>query len=471
LPNLAVLALCEPLTLIKIGGFGRVMTQKHFGTDGIRGRVGQNKITPEFCLRLSWAIGKVFGQHDGRPHIIIGKDTRISGYMLESVLQSGFISAGADVSLLGPIPTPAIAYLTRTVSADVGVVISASHNPFYDNGIKLFDGAGNKLGDALEQQIEEMIEAPMVCEDSEHLGKAKRIADASGRYVEFCKNSASKGFGLRGVKIVLDCAHGATYQVAPQVFAELGADVVTIAADPDGFNINRNCGSTHPEQLQQRVIEEAADIGIAFDGDGDRLVVVDAMGKLLDGDHLLYVITQNRLAREVMDGGVVGTVMSNLGLEHALKDLSVPFLRAPVGDRHIMEALHQRQWILGGEPSGHILTLDLCSTGDAIVAGLQVLLAMQDADVSLHNLASQLSKAPQVLVNVVMDSPAEVSCHPQMLKITAKYEQGLGDRGRILVRPSGTEPLLRIMVEGEDESEVALIADDLAAHAKGIRAA
>ena len=447
------------------------MTQKHFGTDGIRGRVGQNKITPEFCLRLSWAIGKVFGRQDGRPHIVIGKDTRISGYMLESVLQSGFISAGADVSLLGPIPTPAIAYLTRTVSADVGVVISASHNPFYDNGIKLFDGAGNKLDDALERQIEEMIEAPMVCEDSKHLGRAKRITDASGRYVEFCKNSAPKGFGLRGVKIVLDCAHGATYQVAPQVFAELGADVVTIAADPDGFNINRNCGSTHPEQLQQRVIEEAADIGIAFDGDGDRLVVVDAMGKLLDGDHLLYVITQNRLAREVMDGGVVGTVMSNLGLEHALKDLSVPFLRAPVGDRHIMEALHQRQWILGGEPSGHILTLDLCSTGDAIVAGLQVLLAMQDADVSLHDLASQLSKAPQVLVNVVMDSPAEVSCHPQMLKITAKYEQGLGDRGRILVRPSGTEPLLRIMVEGEDESEVARIADDLAAHAKGIRAA
>lgn len=447
------------------------MTQKHFGTDGIRGRVGQNKITPEFCLRLSWAIGKVFGQQGRRPHIVIGKDTRISGYMLESVLQSGFISAGADVSLLGPIPTPAIAYLTRTVSADVGVVISASHNPFYDNGIKLFDGAGNKLGDALEQQIEEMIEAPMVCEDSEHLGKAKRIADASGRYVEFCKNSAPKGFSLRGVKIVLDCAHGATYQVAPQVFAELGADVVVIAADPDGFNINKNSGSTHPEQLQQRVIEEAADIGIAFDGDGDRLVVVEATGKLLDGDHLLYVITQNRLAREVMNGGVVGTVMSNLGLEQGLKDLAVPFLRAQVGDRHIMEALHQRQWTLGGEPSGHILTLDLCSTGDAIVAGLQVLLAMQDADVSLHDLASQLSKAPQVLVNVVMDSPAEVSRHPQMLKLTAKYEQGLGDRGRILVRPSGTEPLLRIMVEGVDGSEVARIADDLAAHAKGIKAA
>ncbi len=391
--------------------------------------------------------------------------------MLESVLQSGFVSAGADVSLLGPIPTPAIAYLTRTVSADVGVVISASHNPFYDNGIKLFDGAGNKLGDALEQQIEAMLEAPMVCQDSEHLGKAKRIADASGRYVEFCKNSVPKGFSLRGMKIVLDCAHGATYQVAPQVFTELGADVVAIAADPDGFNINKNCGSTHPEQLQQRVIEEAADIGIAFDGDGDRLVMVDAKGELLDGDHLLYVITQNRLGRDVMNGGVVGTVMSNLGLEQALKDLAVPFLRAQVGDRHIMEALHQRQWTLGGEPSGHILTLDLCSTGDAIVAGLQVLLAMQDADVSLRDLAAGLTKAPQVLVNVVVDSPAEVSRHPQMLKITANYEQGLGDRGRILVRPSGTEPLLRIMVEGEDESEVTRIADDLAAHAKSIKAA
>ncbi|MEC8437615.1 MAG: phosphoglucosamine mutase [Pseudomonadota bacterium] len=447
------------------------MTQKHFGTDGIRGRVGEEQITPEFCLRLSWAIGKVFGQQDRRPHIVIGKDTRISGYMLESVLQSGFVSAGADVSLLGPIPTPAIAYLTRTVSADVGVVISASHNPFYDNGIKLFDGAGNKLGDALEQQIEAMIKAPMVCQDSENLGKAKRIADATGRYVEFCKNSVPKGLSLRAMKIVLDCANGATYQVAPQVFSELGAEVVAMAADPDGFNINENCGSTHPEQLQQRVIEEAADIGIAFDGDGDRLVMVNANGELLDGDHLLYVIAQSRLARESMHGGVVGTVMSNLGLEQALKELAVPFLRAQVGYRHIMEALHQRQWVLGGEPSGHILTLDLCSTGDAIVAGLQVLLAMQEADVSLHDLASGLIKTPQVLVNVVVNSPAEISRHPDMLKATADYEHELADRGRILVRPSGTEPLLRIMVEGEDESEVTRIAADLAGYAKSIEAA
>ncbi len=374
------------------------------------------------------------------------------------------------MSLLGPIPTPAIAYLTRTVSADVGVVISASHNPFYDNGIKLFDGAGNKLGDSLEQQIEAMIEAPMVCQDSENLGKAKRIADATGRYVEFCKNSVPKGFSLRAVKIVLDCAHGATYQVAPQVFSELGAEVVVMAADPDGFNINKNCGSTNPEQLQQRVIEEAADIGIAFDGDGDRLVMVNANGELLDGDHLLYVIAQNRLARESMRGGVVGTVMSNLGLEQALKELAVPFLRAQVGDRHIMEALHQRQWVLGGEPSGHILTLDLCSTGDAIVAGLQVLLAMQDADVSLHDLASGLTKAPQVLLNVVVNSPVEISRHPDMLKATANYEYELADRGRILVRPSGTELLLRIMVEGEHESEVTRIADDLANHAMSIEA-
>jgi len=457
--------------MIKSSDFGQNMTQKHFGTDGIRGRVGEEQITPEFCLRLSWAIGKVFGQQDRRPHIIIGKDTRISGYMLESVLQSGFVSAGADVSLLGPIPTPAIAYLTRTVSADVGVVISASHNPFYDNGIKLFDGAGNKLGDALEQQIEAMIKAPMVCQDSENLGKAKRIADATGRYVEFCKNSVPKGLSLRAMKIVLDCANGATYQVAPQVFSELGAEVVAMAADPDGFNINENCGSTHPEQLQQRVIEEAADIGIAFDGDGDRLVMVNANGELLDGDHLLYVIAQSRLARESMHGGVVGTVMSNLGLEQALKELAVPFLRAQVGDRHIMEALHQRQWVLGGEPSGHILTLDLCSTGDAIVAGLQVLLAMQEADVSLHDLASGLIKTPQALVNVVVNSPAEISRHPDMLKATADYEHELADRGRILVRPSGTEPLLRIMVEGEDESEVTRIAADLAGYAKSIEAA
>ena len=457
--------------MIKNSDFGQIMTRKHFGTDGIRGRVGDKEITPEFCLRLSWAIGNVFAQQDQRPHIVIGKDTRISGYMLESVLQSGFISAGADVSLLGPIPTPAIAYLTRTVSADVGVVISASHNPFYDNGIKLFDGAGNKISDVLEQQIEAMMEAPMVCQDSKNLGKAKRIADATGRYVEFCKSSVPNGFSLRGMKIVLDCAHGATYQAAPQVFSELGADVVVVAADPNGFNINKECGSTHPEHLQQRVVEESADIGIAFDGDGDRLVVSNAKGELLDGDHLLYVITQNRLFREAMHGGVVGTVMSNLGLEQALKELSVPFLRAQVGDRHIMEALLERQWVLGGEPSGHILALDLCGTGDAIVAGLQVLLAVKDADVSLKDFASGLVKLPQVLVNVVVNSPAEISRHPDMLEATASYEHDLANRGRILVRPSGTEPLLRIMVEGEDESEVTRIADDLAKHAKSIQTA
>ena len=447
------------------------MAQKYFGTDGIRGQVGKGQITPEFCLRLSWAIGKVFANEGRRAHVLIGKDTRISGYMLESVLQSGFVSAGADVSLLGPIPTPAIAYLTRAVSADVGVVISASHNPYYDNGIKLFDGNGNKLGDALEQQIEVMIQREMVCEDSQSLGKASRISDAPGRYVEFCKNSLPRDFSLRGMKIVLDCAHGAAYQVGPRVFQELGAEVVAMAAQPDGFNINSQCGSTHPEMLQQRVIEEAADVGIAFDGDGDRLVMVDANGELLDGDHLLYIIARSRQAKQSMQGGVVGTVMSNLGLERALEALAVPFARAKVGDRHIMQALHQRGWTLGGEPSGHILTLDLCSTGDAIIAALQVLLAMQQADTPLKDLATGITKAPQVLINVTVDSPAGVCEHPLMIEAQTTYEQQMGARGRILIRPSGTEPLLRIMVEGEDKAEVDLVAQSLAEQAKAIQAA
>jgi phosphoglucosamine mutase len=447
------------------------MAQKYFGTDGIRGLVGQSQITPEFCLRLSWAIGKVFADEGRRAHVLIGKDTRISGYMLESVLQSGFISAGADVSLLGPIPTPAIAHLTRAVSADVGVVISASHNPYYDNGIKLFDGNGNKLGDALEQKIEAMIEQEMVCADSKSLGKANRISDASGRYVEFCKNSLPRDFNLRGIKIVLDCAHGAAYQVGPRAFQELGAEVVATAVQPDGFNINNQCGSTHPEMLQQRVIEEAADVGIAFDGDGDRLVMVDADGTLLDGDHLLYIIARNRQSKQSMQGGVVGTVMSNLGLERALEALAVPFARAQVGDRHIMQALHQRGWTLGGEPSGHILTLDLCSTGDAIIAALQVLLAMQQADTPLKDLATSITKAPQVLINVNVDSPAGVCEHPQMVEAQTTYERQLGSRGRILIRASGTEPLLRIMVEGEDEAEVDQVAQSLAAQARVIHAA
>lgn len=447
------------------------MAQKHFGTDGIRGLVGKDKITPEFCLRLSWAVGKVFADSGRQPHVLIGKDTRISGYMLESVLQSGFVSAGANVSLLGPIPTPAIAYLTRAVSADVGVVISASHNPYYDNGIKLFDGNGNKLGDALEQQIEAMIDNEMICEDSQSLGKASRISDAAGRYVEFCKNSLPRDFNLRGLKIVLDCAHGAAYQVGPRVFQELGAEVVAMAVEPDGYNINQQCGSTYPESLQRRVIEEAADVGIAFDGDGDRLVMVDSAGSLLDGDHLLYIIARNRQAKQRMQGGVVGTVMSNLGLERALQALAVPFARAQVGDRHIMQQLHQRGWTLGGEPSGHILTLDLCSTGDAIISALQILLAMGEADTPLQDLVAGITKAPQVLVNVKVDAPASVCEHPHMQEAQATFEQQLGNRGRILVRPSGTEPLLRIMVEGEDESEVDQVAQSLAAQAKSIKAA
>ena len=334
---------------------------------------------------------------------------------------------------------------------------------------KLFDGKGNKLGDELEGEIEAMIDQPMICEDSASLGRASRINDAPGRYVEFCKNSVPRDFGLGGIKVVLDCAHGATYQTAPRVFSELGAEVVTMSAEPDGFNINERCGSTHPEQLQQRVIEEAADMGIAFDGDGDRLVMVDEKGKLLDGDHLLYAITRSRQARQTMRGGVVGTVMSNLGLERALQELSVPFVRAKVGDRHIMEALHQRQWTLGGEPSGHILTLDLCSTGDAIIAALQVLVAMCDAELKLSEVASGLTKAPQLLLNVDVDSPAAVCEHPDLVKAIAAHEQTLEDRGRILVRPSGTEPLLRIMVEGEDEVEVTQVAEELAEQARAIK--
>ena len=445
------------------------MGQKHFGTDGIRGLVGEPNHTR---VLPSTELGNWQGFHpeEGRrPHILIGKDTRISGYMLESVLQSGFVSAGADVSLLGPIPTPAIAYLTRALSADAGVVISASHNPYYDNGIKLFDSKGNKLGDELEQKIEAMIGQPMVCEDSASLGKASRVNDATGRYVEFCKNSVPRDFSLRGIKVVLDCAHGASYQTGPRVFNELGR-MSDHSAEPDGFNINERCGSTHPEQLQQRVIEEAADLGIAFDGDGDRLVMVDEKGDLLDGDHLLYVITRSRQSRQTMQGGVVGTVMSNLGLERAPQELSVPFVRAKVGDRHIMEALHQRQWTLGGEPSGHILTLDLCSTGDAIIAGLQVLVGHARRRVCMSEVASRLSKAPQVLlINVDVESPAAVCGHADLVKAIAKARKRLGDRGRILVRPSGTEPLLRIMVEGENDAEVARVADDLAAQAQAIK--
>lgn len=437
------------------------MTRKFFGTDGIRGRVGQFPINPEFCLRLGWAVGTVFAQR-GSAHVIIGKDTRISGYMLESVLESGLAAAGADVSLIGPMPTPAIAYLTRTLRADAGIVISASHNPYYDNGIKFFDAQGNKLADDIELEIEAQLDEPMACVDSERLGRANRINDAAGRYIEFCKASVPRGFSLRGLNIVLDCANGATYHVAPRVFEELGADVTVLGAEPNGMNINDGCGSTHPELLQGEVQDRGADLGIAFDGDGDRVHMVDSRGELLDGDELLYIIARHRHAVGALGGGVVGTVMTNLGLEKALADMGVPFIRAKVGDRYVTETLLAKHWQLGGETSGHILCLDLNSTGDAIVAALQSLVPMVEQRCPLHELLDGMQKLPQVMVNVEVPDPrATAECDALKAAISAQAET-LAERGRILVRPSGTEPLLRVMVEGEAADEVHEIAHELA---------
>ena len=446
------------------------MTKKYFGTDGIRGRVGDSPITPEFCLRLSNAVGRVFASNVQKTKVVIGKDTRISGYMLESVLQSGLISAGADVSLLGPMPTPAIAYLAKTLRADAAIVISASHNPYYDNGIKFFDAEGSKLGDAKELAIEAAMEGPLVCEDSENLGKASRVSDAAGRYVEFCKSTVPDGFSLRGLRIVLDCANGATYQVAPQVFSELGADVVVMAAEPDGFNINQACGSTEPQALRKKVVEEKADFGIAFDGDGDRLAMVDSHGALLDGDELLYIIARDRQRRATLQGGVVGTVMSNLGFEQALDRLGIPFGRANVGDRNILAQLQQNGWQLGGEPSGHILTLDLATTGDAIIAALQVIVPVVEQGLSLQVLAAGMDKFPQVLENIRVPFPGMLCNDERLVADIRDSESQLAGRGRILVRPSGTEPLLRIMVEGDDLKEVSQIARTLAVRARELSA-
>lgn len=437
------------------------MSRTYFGTDGIRGRVGQYPITPEFCLRLGWAVGTVFAKR-GNAHIVIGKDTRISGYMLESVLESGLAAAGADVSLIGPMPTPAIAYLTRTLHADAGVVISASHNPYYDNGIKFFDHQGTKLADDVELEIEAQLEEKMACVDSDRLGKANRLTDAAGRYIEFSKATVARGFSLRGMRVVLDCAHGATYHVAARVFEELGADVITIFAEPNGTNINESCGSTHPETLQEKVREYRADVGIAFDGDGDRVVMVDNEGDLVDGDELIYVIARHRQEQGNLHGGVVGTLMSNLGLEQALAKINVPFERAKVGDRYVTEMLLKNNWSLGGESSGHILCLDLTTTGDAIVAALQVLVAVQERGKSLHELAGEMTKMPQVMINVKVPDPGAVACCDSLTSAVAAKEEALADRGRVLVRPSGTEPLLRVMVEGVDEDEVREVANELA---------
>jgi phosphoglucosamine mutase len=429
------------------------MEKKYFGTDGIRGRVGDAPITPEFCLRLGWAAGRVFAR-SGECHVLIGKDTRISGYMLESVLESGLVSAGANVSLLTVMPTPAVAYLTRTLRADAGIVISASHNPYYDNGIKFFDGSGNKLPDAVELEIEAELNRDMVCVDSDRLGKADRLVDAPGRYIEFCKASVDRALRLRGLKIVLDCAHGATYHVAPRVFEELGAQVSVCGADPNGTNINDHCGATAPARLAERVLEEGAHLGIAFDGDGDRVIMVDEHGAVVDGDELLYVIAKHRASQGSLEGGIVGTLMTNFGLERALAELNVPFDRA---------AVRKRGWLLGGEASGHIVCLDLTTTGDAIVAALQVLTAIVQSGRPLHELKQGMSKLPQVMVNVAAPDPTRAAERPSLQLAVKDKSQLLAGRGRILVRPSGTEPVIRVMVEGEDHSEVSAIADDLAA--------
>jgi phosphoglucosamine mutase len=436
------------------------MTKQYFGTDGIRGRVGDAPITPEFVLKLGWAAGKVLAGTDGGK-VLIGKDTRISGYMFESALQAGLSAAGVDIGLLGPMPTPGIAYLTRTFHARAGIVISASHNPYYDNGIKFFSSSGTKLADEIEHAIEAELDKPVRCNDSAQLGKAVRINDAAGRYIEFCKSTFPKNQDLRGLKMVIDCANGATYHIAPSVFTELGATVITLADQPDGFNINANVGSTHPNALQAAVKAEKADLGIAFDGDGDRVLMVDNMGQLIDGDELLYIIAMHRKAQSKLYGGVVGTLMTNLGLEHAFERAGISFERVGVGDRYVMEKLIASNWLIGGENSGHIICLDRTTTGDGIVAVLQVLAALIDTGKSLTELLSNMTKYPQTLINVHMEKKRDVVNHPNVQVALKAAEQKLANTGRILLRPSGTEPLIRVMVEGQDAGQVDSTAQEL----------
>ena len=439
------------------------MARKYFGTDGIRGRVGEHPITPEFMLKLGWAAGMAF-RKQGKCRILIGKDTRISGYMFESALQAGLSAAGADVLLLGPMPTPAVAYLTRTFHAEAGIVISASHNPHYDNGIKFFSAGGTKLPDAVEQMIEELIDEPMTVAESEQLGKASRINDAAGRYIEFCKSSVPTSTSFSGLKMVVDCAHGATYRVAPSVFRELGAEVITIAADPDGLNINAGVGSTSLEPLQKAVLEHGADLGIAFDGDGDRIQMVDHTGATVDGDELLYIIATDLQERERLpkDSGVVGTLMSNLGLELALKERGIPFVRAQVGDRYVMAEMLERDWVLGGENSGHILCAQHATTGDAIIAALQVLLALRRRGQSLAKERLAWNKLPQVLINVRFAGDTDPVTDPQVQAACDDVTAAMAGRGRVLLRKSGTEPLVRVMVEGDNEAAVLQHAQHLA---------
>ncbi|MFI4954658.1 MAG: phosphoglucosamine mutase [Gammaproteobacteria bacterium] len=440
------------------------MTRKrrYFGTDGIRGRVGEPPISADFILHLGWAVGHVMGGQKGGK-ALIAKDTRISGYMFESALEAGLSAAGINIQLIGPMPTPGLAYLTRTLRADLGIMISASHNPHHDNGIKFFSGRGFKLPDTTELMIEEYLAQPMQTVPSHQLGKASRLPDAVGRYIEFCKSSVPYLTDLSGLKIVVDCANGATYHVAPNVLRELGAQVIPIHNKPDGLNINDQCGSLHPENLQQTVLAHGADVGIALDGDGDRVIMVDNKGEVIDGDEILYIIAREHFVHGRLKGGVVGTVMSNLGLEQSLGTLGIEFVRAKVGDRYVLEQLQQQGWTLGGEGSGHIICLDVTTTGDGIIAALQVLYAMSTSGRDLHELKSQMQKYPQIIRNISVGQPVE-----DMLSIKAIHDAvhavqaELGQQGRVLLRRSGTEPLVRVMVEGEEKNQVVRLADDLA---------
>jgi len=442
------------------------MGRQYFGTDGVRGRVGEAPITPDFVMRLGYAAGVTLVArehlpHGERPAVLIGKDTRISGYMLEAALEAGFAAAGVDVMLAGPVPTPAVAYLTRALRLQAGVVISASHNPYFDNGIKFFSANGAKLPDALETEIESRLAQPMGCADSARLGKARRIDDAAGRYIEFCKSTFPNELDLRGLRIALDCAHGAAYHIAPAVFHELGAEVVPVGVEPNGLNINDGVGATRPEHLRKTVLAEGADLGLALDGDGDRLIMADRNGEIYDGDKLLYIIAAAHRSEGRVDG-VVGTLMSNLGLEHALGRLGVPFARAKVGDRYVLEQLHERGWRLGGENSGHIICLDRHTTGDGIVSALQVLAALRKGGCTLAEACADLVFYPQRLINVPLSSGFDWQADRGIAAARQAAEAELGDSGRVLLRPSGTEPLLRVMVEGRDSEQVERLANAIA---------
>ena len=443
------------------------MARQFFGTDGIRGVVGQDPITPDFFIRLGFAIGSILvkNNHDKKikhPSVVIGKDTRVSGYMLESALEAGFIAAGVNVYLTGPMPTPAIAYLTKALRSQAGVVISASHNPFPDNGIKIFSEAGEKLSDAFEIEVELALNQPIKTVLPHDLGKAKRVDDAPDQYIKFCKSTFPENLNLHGLKIVLDCAHGATYHVAPKIFSELGAEVITVGNEPDGFNINLDVGSTNPKTIKEATLKHKADLGIAFDGDGDRVVMIDHLGHIVDGDQLVLVIARALKQKNQLKGGVVGTLMTNMAIENALHDLSIDFVRTHVGDRYVLETLLEKGWSIGGENSGHILTLDQHSAGDAIIASLQVLKSLRLLNQSLHDATKDSPLYPQVLINVVTSKKIDLENNKSIQDAIKNVESKLNDKGRVLLRPSGTEPKIRVMVEGEDLKEVKSAAELIA---------